>query len=224
VEVGAEAASLSRPRRDLPLELRPISPSHARTSPWLHSPIRSTTSQADNIDQPVVDETNLPGAWSFTIKWTGRDQLERQGADGISIFAAVEKQLGLKLELKTAPRPVFQVASVDETPTPNLANIAEALPEPPDFPFEVTVIKPSAPDEQGYGHITGHQIQTRAIPLMFLITFGWTSIRTTRKASRTHLNGWTPQSSTFSPRPETTMSAGAKLGQSAPRERGALAA
>jgi uncharacterized protein (TIGR03435 family) len=88
-------------------------------------------------------------------------------------LAAVEKQLGLKLELKTAPRPVFQVASVDETPTPNVANIDEALPEPPAAPFEVTVIKPSAPDEKGYGRITGNQIETRAIPLRFLINFGW---------------------------------------------------
>ena len=125
------------------------------------------------LDQPVVDETNLEGAWDFTIKWTGRGQLEKQGADGISIFAAVEKQLGLKLELKTAPRPVFQVASVDETPTPNAANIAEALPEPPAAPFEVATIKPSAPDEKGYGRITGNQIETRAIPLTFLINFGW---------------------------------------------------
>jgi uncharacterized protein (TIGR03435 family) len=125
------------------------------------------------LDQPVVDETNLAGTWDFTIKWTGHDELAKQGADGISIFAAVDKQLGLKLELKTAPRPVFQVASVDETPTPNAANIAEALPELPAAPFEVTVIKPSAPDEQGYGRITGDQIETRAIPLTFLITFGW---------------------------------------------------
>ncbi len=125
------------------------------------------------LDQPVIDETNLARAWDFTIKWTGRGELEKQGADGISIFAAVEKQLGLKLELKTASRPVFQVASVNETPTPNAANIAEALPEPPAAPFEVTVVKPSAPDEQGYGRINGDQIETRAIPLMFLITFGW---------------------------------------------------
>lgn len=125
------------------------------------------------LDQPVVDETNLAGAWDFTVKWTGRGQLEKQGADGISIFAAVEKQLGLKLELKTAPRPVFEVASVDEAPTPNAANIADALPEPPPNPFEVAVIKPSAPDEKGYGRITGDQIETRAIPLMFLISFGW---------------------------------------------------
>jgi uncharacterized protein (TIGR03435 family) len=127
----------------------------------------------DYLDQPVVDETKLAGTWDFTIKWTGRGQLEKQGADGISIFAAVEKQLGLKLELKTSPRPVFQVASVDEVPTPNAANIAEALPEPPAAPFEVATIKPSAPDERGFGRITGGQIETRAIPLMFLITFGW---------------------------------------------------
>ena len=125
------------------------------------------------LDQPVVDETGLAGAWDFTIKWTGHDQLEKQGADGISIFAAVDKQLGLKLELKTTPRPVFEVASVDETPTPNAANIAEALPEPPPAPFEVAVIKPSAPDERGFGRISGGQIETRAIPLMFLINFGW---------------------------------------------------
>ena len=125
------------------------------------------------IDQPVVDETNIPGAWDFTIKWTGRNELEKQGADGISIFAAVEKQLGLKLELKTAPRPVFEVASVDETPTPNVANIAAALPEPPPSPFEVAVIKPTAPGERGYGRITGGTIETRAIPLTFLINFGW---------------------------------------------------
>jgi uncharacterized protein (TIGR03435 family) len=125
------------------------------------------------LDQPVIDATNLAGGWDFTIKWTGRGDLEKQGADGISIFAAVEKQLGLKLELKTSSRPVFQVASVDETPTSNATNIAEALPEPPAAPFEVTVIKPTAPDEKGYGHITGDQIETRAIPLMFLISFGW---------------------------------------------------
>ncbi|ADW68804.1 TIGR03435 family protein [Granulicella tundricola] len=127
----------------------------------------------DYLGQPVVDETRLAGTYDFTLKWSGKDQLEKQGADGISIFAAMEKQLGLKLELKTAPRPVFQVASVDEIPTPNAANIAEALPEPPASPFEVATIKPSTPGAEGYGRITGDQIETRAIPLMFLIRFGW---------------------------------------------------
>ena len=65
------------------------------------------------LDQPVVDQTNLAGNWDLTLKWSPRMLLEKQGADGISIFAAVEKQLGLKLELKTASRPAFKVVSVD---------------------------------------------------------------------------------------------------------------
>jgi uncharacterized protein (TIGR03435 family) len=125
------------------------------------------------LEQPVVDETKLEGAWDFTLKWTPKDQLQKQGADGISIFAAVEKELGLKLDLKTAPRPVFQVVSVNEAPTPNVAKIDELLPETPVSPFEVTVIKPSAPDEKPFGHITGNEVQTRAIPLNFLINFAW---------------------------------------------------
>jgi uncharacterized protein (TIGR03435 family) len=125
------------------------------------------------LDQPVVNQTNLAGNWDITVKWTGKGDLAKQGADGISIFSAVDKELGLKLALQTIPRPVFEVSSVDENPTPNVANIAEALPEPPATPFEVAVIKPSAPDEKTYGRITGNQIETRAIPLMFLINFGW---------------------------------------------------
>ena len=125
------------------------------------------------LDQPVVDDTKLTGTWNFSLKWTGRGELAKQGADGISIFAAVEKQLGLRLELKTTPRPVFQVVSVNRAPTPNAANIAEALPEIPAAPFEVTVIKPSAPDEKGFGRITGDRVETRAVPLMYLLTFGW---------------------------------------------------
>ena len=156
--------------------------------PLVHPPISSSSAKnitmaalADTLhnfaggylDQPVVDQTNLAGNWNLTLKWTARNQLEKQGADGISIFAAVDKQLGLKLELKTAPRPVFQVVSVDETPTPNAPNLAEALPEPPAAPFEVATIKPSAPGEQGYGRISGDQIDTRATPLIFLIHFAW---------------------------------------------------
>ena len=71
------------------------------------------------LTKPVVNSTGLDGAWDFDIKWTGRGNLEKQGPDGISIFDAVEKQLGLKLELQTAPRTVILVDSVNEKPTPN---------------------------------------------------------------------------------------------------------
>ena len=70
------------------------------------------------LDRPVVDQTGLKGAWDFDIQWSY--QVPKPGADGIPIFAAVDK-LGLKLEAKTAPLPVVFVDSVEETPTPQPA-------------------------------------------------------------------------------------------------------
>jgi uncharacterized protein (TIGR03435 family) len=124
-------------------------------------------------DNPVVDGTGLKGNYDFTLSWTWKGDLGKAGKDGITLFDAVDKQLGLKLDLKTAPRPVFLVQSVEKIPTPNPANIAEALPEPPPQPFEVATIKPSAPDEKSFGRITGGQIQANALPLMFLVNFAW---------------------------------------------------
>ena len=44
------------------------------------------------LEQPVIDETKLPGTWDFTLKWTFKTDLEKQGADGITLFAALERQ------------------------------------------------------------------------------------------------------------------------------------
>jgi uncharacterized protein (TIGR03435 family) len=57
--------------------------------------------------------------------------LPKAGPDGISIFDAVDKQLGLKLERQTAPRPVLIVDSVNQKPTPNLPGLEKILPSPP---------------------------------------------------------------------------------------------
>jgi uncharacterized protein (TIGR03435 family) len=125
------------------------------------------------LDKPVVDSTGLKGAWDFDIKWTGRGQLARAGADGISIFDAVDKQLGLKLDLQTAPRPVLIVESVNEKPTPNSPNLAKILPPGPPPQFDVATIKPGQPDAQIRGRINGGQIDLTGAPLKFLITFAW---------------------------------------------------
>ena len=54
---------------------------------------------------PVVDQTGLKGSWDFDLKWTGnRDVVAAAGENGISIFDAVSKQLGLKLEPQKARR------------------------------------------------------------------------------------------------------------------------
>jgi uncharacterized protein (TIGR03435 family) len=121
----------------------------------------------------VVDSTGLKGAWDFDIKWTGRGQLQRAGADGISIFDAVDKQLGLKLDLQTAPRPVLIVDSVNQRPTANSPDLEKILPAPPPPQFDVATIKPGQPDAELRGRINGGQVDVQGATLKFLITFAW---------------------------------------------------
>jgi len=125
------------------------------------------------LTKPVVNSTALEGAWDFDIKWTGRGQLEKQGPDGISIFDAAEKQLGLKLELQTAPRPVILVDSVLEKPTPNPPGLEKILPPQPPAVFEVATIRPSKPGSEINGGIHGGQIDLRGASLKFMMTFAW---------------------------------------------------
>jgi uncharacterized protein (TIGR03435 family) len=126
------------------------------------------------LTEPVVNSTGLEGSWDFDIKWTGRGQLAKAGADGISIFDAVDKQLGLKLELLTAPRPVWVVDSVNKTPTPNGPDIEKRLPPPPAPQFDVAVIKPSNPDTTGInGSVNGGVVDLKGATLKFMIAFAW---------------------------------------------------
>jgi uncharacterized protein (TIGR03435 family) len=99
------------------------------------------------LTRPVVDATGLKGAWDFDIKWSY--QIPKD-TDGVTIFQAVDKQLGLKLESKPAPLPVVAVQSIEEKPTPNVANIDKLLPPAPPAQFEVAVIRPSNPEEKHF--------------------------------------------------------------------------
>ena len=125
------------------------------------------------LDKPVVNNTALEGSWDFDIKWTGRGQLASQGPDGISIFDAVDKQLGLKLALETAPRPVLSVASVDRQPTPNAPDIATVMPPRPLPQFEVATLKPSKAGENGNGRISGGVVNFTNIRLKDMIDLAW---------------------------------------------------
>jgi len=125
------------------------------------------------LTDPVVDATGLKGSWDFDIKWTPRQLLQKAGADGISIFDAVDKELGLKLERQTAPRPVLLVDSVNQKPTANPPGLEKSLPSPPLPQFDVAVIKPSKPDAPFRGRINGGQVDVTGAPLKFLITFAW---------------------------------------------------
>ena len=126
------------------------------------------------LDKPVVDKTGLKGTYDLEIKWHPKQIYDRLGpTDGISIFDAVDKQLGLKLTLENSPQHVWIVDSVNRLPTPNASDVAKLLPPPPPAVFEVATIKPSAPDTRGFGRINGNEVNVRGLPLKFLVTFAW---------------------------------------------------
>ena len=122
---------------------------------------------------PVVNSTGLQGAWDFDLRWTPRGALDRAGAEGVSIFDAVDHELGLSLIKQTAPRPVLLVDSVDQSPTPNPPDIEKRLPPLPPAQFEVAVIKPAKADTPLSGRIRGGQVDVHGITLRFAINFAW---------------------------------------------------
>jgi uncharacterized protein (TIGR03435 family) len=122
------------------------------------------------LDRDVVDTTNLEGSWDFDLVWTPRAALTAKGPDGISIFDAVEKQLGLKLELKDVPMPSLVVDHVNRNPTENPAGVATALAVPA-ARFEAASIKLANPDQppfMGIIYTGGSQIRAGGT-LRFLI-------------------------------------------------------
>jgi len=102
-----------------------------------------------NNSGSALNKTGLEGKWDFTIKWTPPAMLARAGSDAITVSDAVDKQLGLRLERGKVSQPVIFVDSVNQTPTPNAADIAKFMPPPPAVEFDVAVIKPTNPDFKG---------------------------------------------------------------------------
>jgi len=103
------------------------------------------------LDHDVIDQTKLEGSFDFDLEWTGRGILAQKGADGISVFDAVSKQLGLELKLQDVPQPSTMIQSVNRKPTQNADGVAAALALPP-ARFEEASIKPADPNGR---NITG---------------------------------------------------------------------
>jgi uncharacterized protein (TIGR03435 family) len=126
------------------------------------------------LADPVVDQTALSGTWDFEIKWSPRNRLAQAGADGISLFDAIDKQLGLKLEPQKAPMQVLVVDSVNQKPTPNAPDVASKIPPPPPTEFEVATIKPSAAGAVGQrGNIQNGRVDIQNFTLKQLIQLAW---------------------------------------------------
>jgi uncharacterized protein (TIGR03435 family) len=66
----------------------------------------------------VVDRTGLTGAGDFSLKWSSDDAEEQGGPDVISIFTAIQDQLGLKLQPAKLPVDTLVIDHV-EMPSEN---------------------------------------------------------------------------------------------------------
>jgi uncharacterized protein (TIGR03435 family) len=90
------------------------------------------------LDHAVVDLTGLKGAYDFVLSWTPRGKFLRGASTGgdtsqpsgaapvaaepagdLTVFEAVDRQLGLKLAAQKHPMPVIVVDHADRTPAEN---------------------------------------------------------------------------------------------------------
>jgi len=122
---------------------------------------------------PVVNSTALPGAWDFDLHWNSRALAVPLGAERLTVFEAVEKQLGLQLDLRTAPSPVLVVDRANEKPTPNAPNIAQLLPPRP-LEFEVAEIKLSRPEEMfNFRLLPSGRFEIQGFPMRIMMAAAW---------------------------------------------------
>ena len=127
---------------------------------------------AGDLGGSAVDHTGLKESWDFDIKWITRRRLAVAGAEGMTVFDAVDRQLGLKLELQQAALPVVVVDRVNRKPTDNPPGVAAILPPPP-VAFEVASIRPSAPGTQLRGDVQNGRVDWKAWSLRSLIFIAW---------------------------------------------------
>jgi uncharacterized protein (TIGR03435 family) len=87
---------------------------------------RLPTVSAAYIHPPLLDLTGIQGAYDFDLYWTPKGQLSDTTGSAseastpvneVTVFEAVDKQLGLKLEEQKHPIPVVVIDHVDRTPS-----------------------------------------------------------------------------------------------------------
>ncbi len=126
------------------------------------------------ITTPVQDQTGLKGHWDFDVRFTPFQVLSRAGSDGVTLFAMVEQQLGLKLNQGRVPTPVFVVETVNAEPTPNPSGVSAAIPSPPPMEFDVAEIKLSLPDTQPRTRLMpGGRIEADGITMHQIMQLAW---------------------------------------------------
>jgi uncharacterized protein (TIGR03435 family) len=89
---------------------------------------------AMELSWPVLDATEIEGGWDFSLTYNrfpamarGRGGMVEGGAvpmaseptGTVTIFEAMEKQLGLKLEMHKRPMPIIVIDHLEQRPTDN---------------------------------------------------------------------------------------------------------
>jgi len=93
------------------------------------------------IGRPVINETNLTGGFDWELKWTPDPAPGSSApADAVSIFTALQEQLGVKLEAARGPVDVLVIDSV-QLPSDNQGSPSGAITTPRSF--EVASVKPN---------------------------------------------------------------------------------
>jgi len=126
--------------------------------------------------EKVVDHTGLEGSWDFSLRYTFPVAMVGLMGDAITLFEAVDKQLGLKLEHVTVPMAVIVVDSVNRKPTDNLPGVSQVLHiAPPPTEFEVAEVKLGNPDSRRMRVQIqpGGRVNMEGMTMRFLIQQAW---------------------------------------------------
>jgi uncharacterized protein (TIGR03435 family) len=77
-------------------------------------------SLSQQLDRTVIDDTGLSGQYDFKLEWTPDPSLQAPpnenaiAAGGPSIFTALTEQLGLRLESRKGPVPVYVIEKIEK--------------------------------------------------------------------------------------------------------------
>jgi uncharacterized protein (TIGR03435 family) len=132
---------------------------------------------------PVINATELNGSWDFDLKFTPKSLAGAAGPENVTIFDAVDKLIGLKLEERSLPRTVLVIDEVNKTPTANSPDIEKMLPALPPAEFEVATLKPLDPNAPArfsgtIGVLPGGRVNLPPLNVRSLISLAWQPINT----------------------------------------------